>query len=88
MFEMAKKVQTFETYVCDVCGKIADGEYNSTTYVNGEVTAEMYCPHDLCRSHMGKWSCLCEDQAFERYDGSPSEDKKQEMLVEFQRLMG
>lgn len=84
---MAKKIQTIETYVCDVCGKKADGEFNSVTHLNGRVAAEMYCPHDLCHECMNKWFSLCENQAFERYDGSPSEGKKQKMLAEFQHLI-
>lgn len=84
---MAKKVQTFETYVCDICGKEADGEFNSVTYKNGEVVAEMYCPHDLCKEHMSRWYQLCEEQAYERYDYSPSDEKRSEMLEDFKRLM-
>lgn len=84
---MAKKVQKIETIICDVCGKEADGTYNSTTWCNDQIVAEMHCPHDLCHEHMGKWQWLCEDQAFERYDGSPTEQKKYEMIQDFTRLM-
>lgn len=82
-----KKVQTIETTVCDVCGKEADGEFYSTAKVNGQVVAEMYCPHDFCQEHMGKWFSLCEYQARERYDGSPTEEHRAEMLNDFTRLM-
>lgn len=85
---MAIKKQTIETVVCDICGEVADGEYNSVVYCNGDVVAERYCPYDLCHEHMGKWFSLCEDQSIERYDGRPREEKRAEMLADFIRLMG
>lgn len=84
---MARKIQEIETIVCDVCGEVADGSFSSTTYCNDEVVAEMFCPHDLCITHMGKWRWLCDDQAYERYDGAPSGQKCAEMLQDFIRLM-
>lgn len=82
-----KKVQTIETTVCDVCGNEADGEFFSTAHVNGQVVAERYCPHDFCREHMGEWYSLCDHQAYERYDGRPTEERRAEMLNDFIRLM-
>ncbi|MCX67267.1 hypothetical protein DXP70_08145 [Listeria monocytogenes] len=79
--------KTFEKIVCDVCGKKASGEYWRTTYVNGEPYAEMYCPHDLCKDHMEKWKFLCEEQSYERYEGTPSDERRDEMLNEFIELL-
>ena len=44
--------QIVKKVVCDICGKKADGDYNSTTYLNDVVGAEYSCPHDLCKNHM------------------------------------
>ncbi|WP_270329195.1 hypothetical protein [Enterococcus malodoratus] len=82
--KMAKKVQITETIVCDICGKPAHGEYNSITYCNGDIVAEMSCPHDLCYECMEEWQYLCEAQAVERYD-SLSEEKKERYLHEFKQ---
>lgn len=75
--------KTVEVDVCDVCGKKANGEYWRTTYLNGEVHLEDYCPHDLCKKHMEDWQRLCEEQSYERYDGKPSDKRRGEMLQVF-----
>lgn len=53
---------------CDVCGDLANGQYNSTVYLNHEVWREYKCPLDLCEAHMNTWANNFSDTAIERYD--------------------
>lgn len=76
-----------EVIVCDICGEDADGEYNATGWVNGEVSWETSCPHDLCQTHMREWSLLCEEQAVERYDASPSDAARTKLLETFKHAL-
>ena len=86
---MAIKQSMVTNYVCDICGEEADGGYFSTGYLNGRVAFETSCPHDFCKKHMEEWFFLCGSrQEIERYDGSPSDEKRAEMLNEFKGLMG
>jgi hypothetical protein len=59
---MIKSETTTKNYkICDICGKKADGEFSRTTYLNGEVFREDYCPLDLCKNHMrGEWKTFDE----------------------------
>lgn len=77
---MAIKKVEYEKVVCDICGKEADGEYYSTSYLNNRVYAESYCPHDLCKDHMEIWATHCLNQEFGRYEGSPNEEERLKML--------
>lgn len=49
---MAVITKEYEERVCDVCGQKADGEFNGTEYLNGQVYIEYGCPLDLCEEHM------------------------------------
>lgn len=39
-------------YVCDVCGKKADGDFSMDMHVNDDYEDSYYCPLDLCKDCM------------------------------------
>ena len=72
---------TAEEHLCDVCGKPADGTWNSTSYLNGEVSQECHCPLDLCQKHMAIWAWQMSDTAVERYDAPLSQNRINEIIA-------
>lgn len=54
--------------ICDICGQPADGDFFSTSYLNGEVYREYNCGLDLCKHHMRQWAEGFVDTAVERYE--------------------
>ena len=55
-------------HICDICGQPADGDFSSTSYLNGEVYREYSCGLDLCKFHMRQWAEHYVDSAVERYE--------------------
>lgn len=48
---MEKQV-TETQYICDVCGRKADGEFFMDMHVNDDYNESYYCPLDLCKDCM------------------------------------
>ncbi|QSN68472.1 hypothetical protein JTZ62_04770 [Mammaliicoccus sciuri] len=67
---MAVKQTIVEEVICDVCGEKADGHWSSVEMLNGELWAEMFCPLDLCESHMRIFAIDFTEYAEERYEQS------------------
>lgn len=48
---MEKQV-TETQYICDVCGRKADGDFFMDMHVNDDYNESYYCPLDLCKDCM------------------------------------
>lgn len=51
MTKMEKQV-TETQYICDVCGRKADGDFWMDMHVNDDYYESYYCPFDLCKDCM------------------------------------
>lgn len=47
-----KKQVTKTQYICDVCGRKADGDFFMDMHVNDDYNESYYCPLDLCKDCM------------------------------------
>ena len=47
-----KKQVTETQYICDVCGRKADGDFWMDMHVNDDYKDSYYCPLDLCKDCM------------------------------------
>lgn len=74
--------QEIQVCLCDVCGEVADGNYHTTSYLNGDVCAETSCPIDLCKKHMNIWANNMRHTERERYDDKISEEERNKLIKE------
>lgn len=47
-----KKIVSETQYICDVCGKKANGDFFMDIHVNDDYEDSYYCPLDLCKDCM------------------------------------
>lgn len=58
-----KKQVTETQYICDVCGKKANGDFFMDLHVNDDYEDSYYCPLDLCKDCMQNfYRLLCQHE--------------------------
>lgn len=61
---MEKQV-TETQYICDVCGKKADGDFFMDMHVTDDYVDSYYCPLDLCKDCMQNFVMFLEEHEVE-----------------------
>lgn len=90
---MQKRVTKIE-YLCDICGKPANGNFWLEEHTNDDISGEYTCPFDLCQDHMHDFSMFIwslNENPFktmlnERYEPL-SNKQKQILLTKFKNYL-
>lgn len=89
------KKQVIETqYICDVCGRKADGDFFIDLHVNDDYVDSYYCPLDLCKDCMQNFDIFLSEHQFaimrfvdsRRSDLRCNEANKKVLLRELKRM--
>lgn len=89
-----KKQVTETQYICDVCGRKADGDFFIDLHVNDDYVDSYYCPLDLCKDCMQNFDIFLSEHQFaimrfvdsRRSDLRCNEANKKVLLRELKRM--
>lgn len=90
-----KKQVTETQYICDVCGKKANGDFFMDLHVNDDYEDSYYCPLDLCKDCMQNFDIFLGEHEVEmmqfldarRSDLRCNETNKNILLRELKHMM-